>query len=300
MVIAPFAGSTLSASVGAVVSDRGMVVDSASSQVTGVLVACLGAVATSAFLRTSGFVPTALQIGRIGQVGAFVTPNLLSLAIAIAAGFAGALALATDLPVSIAGVAVAAAIVPAVSVAGIGSAWGEPLAVAGAIVLLLVNIVCINLSAYLTFVALGYRSSVPDGVRESATLSLRTGAYAVIVVEFLVVTAATVVGAAQHLTFEQRANHEVQVVLGSDDYHALALEGVATEYDDGSVFSDEIAVTVTVGRSTDLEHPDLAERLRAAISGATGRSVQVDVRFVDYQRASAIGDDDPTWWPFEP
>ncbi|MFW5919206.1 MAG: DUF389 domain-containing protein, partial [Halanaeroarchaeum sp.] len=110
MVIAPFAGSTLSASVGAVVSDRGMVVDSASSQVTGVLVACLGAVATSAFLRTSGFVPTALQIGRIGQVGAFVTPNLLSLAIAIAAGFAGALALATDLPVSIAGVAVAAAI----------------------------------------------------------------------------------------------------------------------------------------------------------------------------------------------
>ncbi|MFW5949179.1 MAG: TIGR00341 family protein, partial [Halolamina sp.] len=190
--------------------------------------------------------------------------------------------------------------VPAVSVAGIGSAWGEPLAVAGAIVLLLVNIVCINLSAYLTFVALGYRSSVPDGVRESATLSLRTGAYAVIVVEFLVVTAATVVGAAQHLTFEQRANHEVQVVLGRDDYHALALEGVATEYDDGSVFSDEIAVTVTVGRSTDLEHPDLAERLRAAISGATGRSVQVDVRFVDYQRASAIGDDDPTWWPFEP
>ncbi len=56
--------------------------------------------------------PSTLDIGLVGQVSGFATPNLLTLVIviAIAAGFAGALALATDLPVSLAGVAVAAAI----------------------------------------------------------------------------------------------------------------------------------------------------------------------------------------------
>jgi uncharacterized hydrophobic protein (TIGR00271 family) len=299
MVIAPFAGSTLSASVGAVVDDRGMVVDSATSQVSGLAIAYVGGLAMSVFLRRTGFVPTTLDVGRIGQVAAFVTPNLLTLAIAVSAGLAGALALATDLPVSIAGVAVAAAIVPAAAAAGVGTAWGDPLLVAGAAVLLLMNIVVINLAAYLTFVALGYRSSVVGSVRENATLSLRTGAYTAIVVAFLVVAGATVVGTYAHLTFEQRTNDAVQTVLADDEYDSLTLEGVGTEYNDASVLADEVAVTVTVGRTTDLDHPDLAERLRAAIGAATDRAVRVDVRFVDYQRADAVEDGREPWWPPE-
>ena len=184
-------------------------------------------------------------------------------------------------------------------VAGIATAWWEPPAIAGATVLLLMNIVVLNLTAYCTLVVLGYRSSVVRSVRENATLSLRTGAYAVVVVAFLVVTAATVVGTYNHLTFEQRANHEVQEVLEEGEYSALTLEGVTTEYDDAGVFSDEVAVTVTVGRATDLEYADLAAALRVAISGATGRAVRVDVRFVDYQRAPAVGTDDDGWWPLE-
>nr|WP_229380088.1 DUF389 domain-containing protein [Haloterrigena salifodinae] len=50
MVIAPFAGSTLSASAGAVISNREIVVDSATSQVTGLVVAYVGAVVMSVFL----------------------------------------------------------------------------------------------------------------------------------------------------------------------------------------------------------------------------------------------------------
>ncbi|WP_049981832.1 DUF389 domain-containing protein [Halolamina rubra] len=297
MVIAPFAGSTLSASVGAVVSDREMVVDSASSQVAGLAVGYLGAVAMSLALQRSGFVPSTLDVGHVGQVGAFVTPNVLTLAIAIAAGFAGALALATDLPVSIAGVAVAAAIVPAAAVAGIGTVWGEPLIVAGATVLLLMNIVFINLTAYLTFLALGYRSSAVFDIRETATVSLRTGAYAVVVLAFLLVAVLTAGGTYQHLVFEQRANDAVQEVLDDDQYSSLELAAVETEYNDAGVFSDEVSVTVTVGRSTDLEHEGLAAALRGAIGAATERSVGVDVRFVDYQHAAAVGDDrDGPWW----
>jgi len=289
MVIAPFAGSTLSASVGAVISDYDMVVDSATSQVTGLVVAYVGAVAMSVFLQQSGFVPATLDVGRIGQVGVFVTPNLLTLVIAISAGFAGALALATDLPVSIAGVAVAAAIIPAASVAGIGTAWGQPLVVAGATVLLLMNIVFINLTTYLTLIMLGYRSSVINNVRKNADISLRTGAYAIVVLLFLVVFAVTAFGTYQHLVFEQQVNDEVQDVLGGDEYSALELVDVGTEYNDASVFSDEVTVTVTVGRSSDLEYERLAADLQNQINNGTDRSVQVSVRFVDYQHAPAAG-----------
>ncbi|ADB61992.1 conserved hypothetical protein [Haloterrigena turkmenica DSM 5511] len=300
MVIAPFAGSTLSASAGAVISDREMVVDSATSQVTGLVVAYVGAVVMSVFLQQTGFVPSTLDVGLVGQVSGFATPNLLTLVIAIAAGFAGALALATDLPVSLAGVAVAAAIVPAAAAAGIGTAWGEPLIIAGGIVLLLMNIVFINLTAYLTLIALGYRSSVIHNVRENAEVSLRTGAYAVIVLLFLVVVALTAFGTYQHLVFEQQANDEVQTVLDDPEYATLELAGVETEYNDGSVFSDEVSVTVTVGRSSGLEHEGLAEELRTEIDAQTSRSVSVDVRFVDYQRAAAIGDDGQSaWWPLD-
>jgi len=300
MVIAPFAGSTLSASVGAVVSDYEMVVDSATSQVTGLVVAYVGAVVMSVFLQRSGFVPATLDVGRVGQVAAFVTPNLLTLVIAISAGFAGALALATDLPVSLAGVAVAAAIVPAAAAAGIGTAWGDPLIFAGGVVLLLMNIVFINLTAYLTLVALGYRSSVIRSVRDNADVSLRTGAYAVIVLLFIVVVAVTAVGTYQHLVFEQQVNDEVQTVLDEPEYSGLELAGVATEYNDASVFSDEVSVTVTAGRSSGLEYEGLADDLQAEIDNQTARSVSVDVRFVDYQRAVADGDDGRSaWWPID-
>lgn len=298
MVIAPFAGSTLSASVGAVISDREMVVDSATSQTMGLVVAFVGAVVMSAFLRWTDFVPRALTIGRIDQVSAFLTPNMLTLAIAIAAGLAGALALATDLPVSIAGVAVAAAIVPAAATAGIGAVWGRPLVVLGAVVLLLMNIVFINLAAYAALLSLGYRSSVIRNVREHASISARSGLYALIVLAFLVVVAITAVGTYQHLAFEQDVNREVQSVLSESEYRSLELLSVKTEYNDANLLGSTESVTVTVSRSTDAEYERLDEALQEAITETTDRPVTVNVRFVDYQqtRPSAAergAEDDP-------
>lgn len=285
MVIAPFAGSTLSASVGAVVSDYEMTVRSAVSQVLGLVVGYLGAVGMSAGLQRSAFVPSRLAIAQVEQVGAFVTPNLLTLAIAVAAGFAGALALATDLPVSIAGVAVAAAIVPAVAVAGIGTVWGQPVVVLGATVLLLMNIVFINVAAYLTLVLLGYRSSVVRSLREGTTLSLRTGAYAVVVVLFAAVLALTAAGTYEQLVFERDVNREVQQTLGASQYSALELTGVQTNYGVNALRDDPV-VTVTVSRTSEREYEELARSLQANISDRTNRPVAVNVRFVDYEEAT--------------
>jgi uncharacterized hydrophobic protein (TIGR00271 family) len=285
MVIAPFAGSTLSASVGAVISDREMVVDSATSQGVGLVVAFVGAVVMSLFLQQTGFVPEALVVSRIDQVSAFLTPNLLTLAIAVAAGISGALALATDLPVSIAGVAVAAAIVPAAATAGIGAVWGQPLIVLGALVLLLMNIVFINLAAYAALVSLGYRSSVIRSARENLSLSVRTGAYTLVVLAFLVAVALTTVGTYQHLAYEQDVNQEVQGVVEEPAYDSLELVSVKTEYNDMNVLGHEETVTVTVSRSSDQEYERLASDLQTRISEETGRPVTVSVRFLDYQQA---------------
>ena len=277
MVIAPFAGSSLSAAVGVVINDREMAVSSIVSQLLDLGVALLSAVGVSLAVRQSSFVPPSLVITRLDQVAAFITPSLLALAIAVAAGAVGALALATDLPTAITGIA-----------AGVGLVWGEPLVVIGAIVLLVMNIVAINLAAYIGLIALGYRSSIIEDAREQLTLSARTGVYAVATVVFVLAFALAVFGTYQFLTFEQSVNEEVQITLDDDTYQALELMGVSTSYT-GDVFNigGDSSVTVTVGRTSESDYPMLPTVLQDRISEATNRPVTVQVRFVDYEQAQA-------------
>lgn len=291
MVIAPFAGSTLSASVGWVLGDREMITDSATSQTIGLVVAFIGAVAMSFLLQQTGFVPQSLVVNRIEQVSAFLTPNLLTLTIAIAAGIAGALALATDLPVSIAGVAVAAAIVPAAGTAGIGVVWGEPIIVLGAIVLLLVNVVSINVASYLALVSLGYRSSVIRSLPEHLNATVRTGAYAIVVVLFFAIVVLTSVATYQHVAFEQEVNNGVEEVVDDGEYRALELVSVETQYNDMNVLGSVESVTVTVSRTDDTQYPLLASDIQNRVNQAIGEPVTVNVRFIEYQQASGERND---------
>ncbi|ELZ34566.1 hypothetical protein C474_02636 [Halogeometricum pallidum JCM 14848] len=290
MVIAPFAGSSLSASVGAVIDDRPMLVESVKDQALGLVVAAVSAVAVAYAVRWTLFVPSTLAVSRVEQVGFFITPTLLALAIAIAAGAAGALALATDLPVSIAGVAVAAAIVPSVAAAAVGTVWGQPVLVLGAVVLLLMNIVFINIAAYLALVALGYRSSVVASTWRDLGPSVRTAGYALVVVGFVAVTAATGAATYSHLAFEQDVNAGVQTTLAQEEYRGLELVGVGAQYDDPGVFASPESVTVTVVSDADTSHPDLATDMQAQVQDATGQNVAVEVHTQDYQRAAAEAD----------
>ncbi|MFD1513581.1 DUF389 domain-containing protein [Halomarina rubra] len=290
MVIAPFAGSTLSASAGAVIGDYDMVVRSTRAQLIGLSVGLLGALTAAFTIQQLGFVPEQLQISQAEQVGFFLTPSLLALAIAICAGAAGALALATDLPAAITGVAVAAAIIPAVATSAIGVVWNQPLMAAGSIVLLLMNIVFLNITAYVALVALGYRSSVISSALSGSTISARTGAYALLVGVFLVVAGITVGASAQHIAFEHGAVTATSDTLEDDLYGGLELHDVAVSYDDAGLFGDPETVTVTLGRTTDEDYAQLAQSLRDSIDAQTGNDVTVRIQFVDYQSASAETD----------
>lgn len=86
-----------------------------------------------------------------------MSPNLLDLFVAVISGMAGAYAHAKEeVAKSLAGVAIAVALVPPLSVAGIGLGWGDWAMARGAMLLLTTNLVGIALAASLTFLVLGF------------------------------------------------------------------------------------------------------------------------------------------------
>ncbi|WP_254536638.1 TIGR00341 family protein [Halomarina litorea] len=293
MVISPFAGSSLSASVGAVIGDYRSMLDSFKSQLLGLVVAVGSATAAAALIKWSYLVPPSLAIENIAQVSAFSIPIVLTFFIAIFAGAAGALALATDLSVSLAGVAVAAAIVPAAAAVGLGVVWVKPLLALGAIVLLLMNLLLINVSAFVALTLFGYRGSANVALREYVTFDLRSVGYAVVGVVVLVALVVSVVSTYQYLVFVETTNHNVEAVLGEGQYEDLELVDVQTDY--GAEFlypsSESETVRVVVSRSAGEEYPDLSRALQREIAADTPRGVTVQVQFVDYQQTTPQGSD---------
>ena len=79
------------------------------------------------------------------------------LVLALAAGGAGALAFTTGVPAGLVGVMVAVALLPPAVVTGMLAGKGEWNGALGALLLLLGNIICVNLSATLVFVVQGIR-----------------------------------------------------------------------------------------------------------------------------------------------
>jgi uncharacterized membrane protein len=86
-----------------------------------------------------------------------LSPNLLDLGVAVLSGIAGAYAHArVDAAKSLAGVAIAVALVPPLAVTGIGLGWFDLQVAGGALLLFLTNLAGIVLSASVTFLVLGF------------------------------------------------------------------------------------------------------------------------------------------------
>ena len=86
-----------------------------------------------------------------------LNPNILDLMVAIISGIAGAYANSkSEVAKSLAGVAIAVALVPPLSVTGIAIGWGDLDMIYGSFLLFITNLVGITLAASLTFIVLGY------------------------------------------------------------------------------------------------------------------------------------------------
>ena len=160
MVISPFTSSLLSAALGAIIGDWNLSLDGLKSQALGLALATIAAGGVGLVAREAALVQPNRAVLSMHQITQFSSPNLLLLTIAITAGAASAIALATNQGVVLAGVAVAAAVVPSAATVGLGLAWQQPSIAFGAFLLLLLNILSINVTSYVTFLLLGYRPSV--------------------------------------------------------------------------------------------------------------------------------------------
>ncbi len=148
MILAPLMSPIISLSMGALRQDRKLISTSTSTILGGLGLALFAAVVISWItpIQSAG-----------SEILARTRPNLLDLGIAVVSGIAGAYAHAREeVAKTLAGVAIAVALIPPLAVAGIGIGWGDLQVFLGAALLLLTNLAGIVLAASVTFMLLGF------------------------------------------------------------------------------------------------------------------------------------------------
>lgn len=149
MLVAPLMSPLMGFGVGLAIGELNMMRRSFQTVMQGVFIV----LATSWFI---GFVSSA-NIAT-SEMLARGEPTFLDMMVALASGAAGSFALARrDVPAALAGVAIAAALVPPICTTGLAIAVGDADLAIGAGTLTLVNIVCISLAAGGVFALLGIR-----------------------------------------------------------------------------------------------------------------------------------------------
>ena len=148
MILAPVISPIVSFSMGMVRYDVPMLKQSFFTITAGTMVSLVVAAAVSLMIPLKVLTP---------EIEARLSPTLLDMGIAVSSGIAAAYAHANEgIAKSLAGVAIAVALVPPLAVAGIGVGWWDWQVFSGAILLYATNLAGIILFGGLTFLLLGF------------------------------------------------------------------------------------------------------------------------------------------------
>lgn len=222
------------------------------------LVQCLRTLALGLFLAI-GFAVLVTLVTPLqsinSEIAARLKPTLLDLGVAVISGVAGAYAHAREeVARSLAGVAIAVALVPPLAVAGIGLGWGSWVVFSGASLLFLTNLAGIVLAASLTFLLLGFAPF---------RLARRGLALSLVVV--------TLVGVPLALSFVHMVEeHRVIQRLDGWQVDGVAVREVVLRP------GDPLHVAVKLVASAPLDDAVLA-RVKASIEERLGRPVVLEV-----------------------
>ncbi len=292
MVIAPLIGPAMAASVGTVVDDREMALRGVKLQALGGVLAIAAAAVFAILLRVTNVVPlTTEEVFAIGEVRERLAPDVLSLVIALGAGAAGAVSLASGVSSALVGVMIAAALVPPTAVVGIGIAWGAPQTVIGSAVLVLVNILAINLVALIVLWRMGYRPKLwfREDEARSATIK-RIAALAAVLILLTGLLGTFTYSSYRTADFET----DVTAAIESELPPEATLLGLDVTYEGFPLQTPQRAV-VTVGYPPTSTPPPVAETIRDRINelapnpmGPFGESdVRVEIRYVGVDTANS-------------
>jgi uncharacterized hydrophobic protein (TIGR00271 family) len=164
MLIAPLMTPIVASGLAVVQGNALLMKQAVRSLLRGFVLAYLIAIAVGlvclAFVEPGGGWPSREMLSR----GA---PNILDLIVAFVSGVAAAYAMGRpNLSSALPGVAIAAALIPPIGVAGIATSWGEWRLMSGALLLFLTNIIAIALATALSLRAVGIRDTHPHGARQ--------------------------------------------------------------------------------------------------------------------------------------
>lgn len=148
MVIAPLIGPNIALGLGTTLADRDLILKSLKTNLSGLLSGLVLAFGMGLVLPVD---PTLTEISLRTAIG------LPDVALAVAAGVAGALAVTRGLSTAIVGVMVAVALVPPLVAVGLLFGSGDWDLAYQAGLLLITNVAGVNLAAVLTFLVMGVR-----------------------------------------------------------------------------------------------------------------------------------------------
>lgn len=148
MILAPLMAPIVSLAMGIIRAEKVLIQQSTRTLSIGIVMALLFSCVFTLLLPLHQITP---------EMQVRLNPNLLDLMVAIFSGMAGAYAHSKEeVAKSLAGVAIAVALVPPLSVTGIGIGLGNIDVIYGSFLLFITNLIGITLSAALTFIVLGF------------------------------------------------------------------------------------------------------------------------------------------------
>jgi len=278
MVIAPLIGPAMSAAVGSVVDDEELFARGVRMQALGFGLAIASAAVFAMSVRYLRLVPPTLDPTDVEQIRGRLSPDFLSLVVALGAGAAGAISLTSGVPTALVGVMIAVALVPPAATAGIGIAYGLPGVVLSSGVLTVVNGLSINLAALLMLWRAGYRPRAWFREDDARTATLkRVGALLVAIALLSVFLGGVTYDSYTNAVDKQVVQEATADVLTGTE--ATLLETRIETEPRSLLFQRPSRVIVTVGIPDD-RPPDLADRLDRRIEAALDREIAVEIRYV--------------------
>lgn len=148
MVIAPLLGPNIALSLATTLADFELGVRALKTNLAGLALGLALAVLLGWLLEVDPATP---------QIASRTAVDLGDIALALASGSAGALAITTGVSAALVGVMVAVALLPPLVATGLLLGAGHELLALSAFLLVVTNVICVNLAGVLTFVAQGIR-----------------------------------------------------------------------------------------------------------------------------------------------
>jgi len=265
MIVAVLLGPIVGISLALVDIDTKLLVKS----LTSLLVGAIGVVATVFIIGTIH-----QDIPITNEIMARTAPNLLDLMVALAGGAAGAYATVSPrLSIAVVGVAIAVALVPALSAAGVLFARGEVDLAFGALLLVLTNMVAIQFASSVVLWLTGFR-------RIGRTKGLSLLAFAqgnAISIVILLALALVLTTSLRRVVATQLYQASTRVTLQKEITASVGSHLVDVRFDDTVAGKTIIRAVI---RGPEAPSPAQVAALEAKLPPPPHRTVELRIRFV--------------------